>query len=76
MRRGDRIGRVRRLRAIRPVLSAACYSGSRVESCQATVLPGELKTPINSQPGTSTSRVHCHPAREYRHRSYGGVAAR
>jgi hypothetical protein len=36
MRRGNRIGRVRRLCVIRSVLSTACNTGGRMESRQAT----------------------------------------
>ena len=38
MRRGNRIGRVRRLFVIRPVRLTACNTGGRIESRQATAL--------------------------------------
>lgn len=53
MRRGNRIGRVRRLRAIRPIFLTACDDGGRAESYQATAFVGELKTPSRRlEPGS------------------------
>ena len=47
MRRGNSIGRVRRLRAIRPVFLTACDNSGRIKSHQATAFSGEPKTPVN-----------------------------
>jgi hypothetical protein len=47
MRCGNRIGRGRRLRDIRPASLTACDHGGRIESRQATAFPGELETPIS-----------------------------
>ena len=47
MGRGNCIGRVRRLRAIRPVFLIACDNSGRIKSHQATAFSGEPKTPMN-----------------------------